>query len=135
MAEPSGSPLGFIQFGHFTDLGMKYSGNHHLGDSVSSVDDKGLLSPVDQDDSDLSPVVLIDCSGGVHHSDAMFQRYPAAWPDLGFIAGWNRYGQPGRDQLNFTRIQGYGRIHRGSKITSRGAFGDIGRKWYIVVGT
>lgn len=49
---------------------------------------KWRITGVEQDDLDLTPVVLIDRSGTVRQDDAVTQSQAGAWPDLQLVAGW-----------------------------------------------
>jgi len=68
------------------ERGMFTATDHHLGDALSILHDKGFVAPVDQDDPDLTTIVTVDGSGAVEHPYPMAKSQAAAWANLGFEA-------------------------------------------------
>src|SRR5262245_50165945 len=58
--------------------------NHHLSDALTALNHHRLAAEVDCDQLNLTPVVGIDGSGTVNHSQSLFYSKPATRTNLGF---------------------------------------------------
>ena len=67
----------------------------HLGDSISIPDRERPLVKVDQENTDLAPVIGVDGPGTVDDANAIPNGQTAARPDLTFKPLRNRDGNPG----------------------------------------
>ena len=72
---------------------------------------------VDEDDTYLAAIALVDRAWGVEHGDAVLQREPAAGADLGLGAGGELDRKTGADQPGLPRwyveVNGRGEVQTG----------------------
>ena len=84
-----------------------------------------LFPEINQDDADLTSVILVDGAGGIYHTDAVFQGQAASGANLRLVTGRHGNGEPCGDQFYATRFQGNGRFDTGSKVHAGRPLGSI----------
>ena len=73
MAEATSTAFGVIEgLDSFPVYGF-VTGNDHLGDAFTIVDNKRFVREIDQDDADFAPIVGIDGTRRVGHGDTVLQ--------------------------------------------------------------
>ena len=75
----------------------------NLGDAIPIPHRKRLISKVDEKDADLAPIIGIDRSRAVHHTDPVPDGKTAPGPHLAFEPFRNCHGDSGWDELPFSR--------------------------------
>ena len=103
MSEASSPPTRLIEVWSLFQNSVTDRGKYHLGYPVSSLDPERSLAEVDEDHSDLTPVVGVDGAGSVEHRDPVPQGKPRTRPHLGFVAVRYLDREARRNQSELTR--------------------------------
>ena len=77
--------LRLVQSLYHHHFALLTTGDYHLGDALTIVDDEVLLREVDQHDTNLTTIVGIDGTWGVQHGQSMLQGQSTTWAHLCFI--------------------------------------------------
>ena len=94
------------------------TGNHHLGNALTVVDDEVLLRQVNQHYANLTTIVGINGSGCIQHGQSVLQGQSAAGTHLGFVALGQCDVQTSRNQTTLHRMQRDRRIEVRTQIHS-----------------
>src|SRR5215210_1850908 len=97
-SEAARSPPGVLQGIYLVPLDGLDPGDDELGDAVAALQGEGGLSQVDQDHSDLPPVVAVDRAWSVEDADAVAEGEAAPRTDLAFPAAGDLQHQTGGDE-------------------------------------
>lgn len=91
MTIATSTSLGFIERLYFDEFSIFVLGNHHLGNTLTIINDKVGLREVDEQNHDLASIIGINRAGGIKNSNAMFQCQPTARTYLCLEACWQSH--------------------------------------------
>ena len=88
MAVTAFATLCLVKFFDNHEVTLFMTGNHHLGDALTIVDDKVFLRQVDEYHTNLTTIVGINGSWRIQHGKTMLQCQSTTWTYLSLIAFW-----------------------------------------------
>ena len=120
-------------FGFFEDscgfpLNLFIFGNDHLRDSLARFDCLGVFRQVHDYTFYFAPVVAVDGSWGVEHSQPALGRKPAARPNLRFKTLWKFNVQTRWDEYTLKWLNGNGRFYPCTEVHASAACGFVLRQ-------
>ena len=92
------------------------TGNNHLCNALTIVDDKILLRQVDQHNTNLATVVGIDGTRSIQHRQTVLQCQSTTWTHLCLITFRQSDVETSRYQSTFHGVQGDGGIKVSTQI-------------------
>lgn len=98
MSEPSCSTLRLIERFHLVPFHLFMLSHNHLGNTLTIIDDEGLIREIDKDDTDFSTIVSVNSSRRIQHSDPFLNGQSAARSHLRLKSLRQRDEKSGRYQ-------------------------------------
>jgi hypothetical protein len=98
-AEAAGSTLCFVEFFAYVPDGLYHRCDDHLGNSVTTIDDKIGLAVIDQIDADFAAIIGVDRSGRIYAGNTVFCSETGPGANLGFKTNRQGDGYTDWDQV------------------------------------
>ena len=85
MSESAFATFRLVEHLHGNELSLLMTGNDHLGNTLTILNDEILLRKINKDHTNLTTIVSIDGTWGIQHSNAFLQSQTATGPYLSLI--------------------------------------------------
>lgn len=129
MAETAFPPKGGIEVSPLNPDHPGHPLHNELRDSIPPSNGEGGMAMIDEENTDLSPVVGINCTRGIHECYSVVDSQSAAGSNLSLETCREGDGKSGGDPLSFSRLDDRIPCHCRVNIHPCGMHGHIAWKW------
>jgi hypothetical protein len=128
VAEATDASAGSPELMDLDELSMRNRGDDELCDTLLRLNRNRMLTQIDQNNFDLTPVIGIDRAGRVHHREALLERAATSGPYLSFKP-WRNFNRNSRgDGGAVKRRQNQRFVQRRHQVYPRGLLALIIRQ-------